>query len=197
MKTTMKDVADKACVDKATVSRVLKGDCRISEKTKIKVWDAVKILGYRPNLNARNLRASKSGFLGVVFQNLNEPWTSCFIAGIDRLLSSSHYDMLVKCTDGNAHRAAREMARLRDRGTEGIIWADSSNMPDFADFSTFPIIALGFKIDGFVSVTFSSDSPEKTNPTFETGVLAGNLMLRMLKGKYPPCREIIIKQCKD
>ncbi len=42
MKVTMQDVAVEAGVDKATVSRVLKGDHRISEKTRIRVMEAVR-----------------------------------------------------------------------------------------------------------------------------------------------------------
>ena len=44
MRVTMQDVADRAGVDKATVSRVLRGDHRISEKTKIKVMESVRAL---------------------------------------------------------------------------------------------------------------------------------------------------------
>ena len=47
MKVTMQDVAVEAGVDKATVSRVLKGDLRISEKTRIRVMEAVRALNYR------------------------------------------------------------------------------------------------------------------------------------------------------
>ena len=55
MKVTMQDVANQAGVDKATVSRVLRGDHRISEKTKIKVMESVRALNYKLDRNARSL----------------------------------------------------------------------------------------------------------------------------------------------
>ncbi|HPK43333.1 MAG TPA: LacI family DNA-binding transcriptional regulator, partial [Synergistales bacterium] len=49
MRVTMSDVARAAQVNKATVSRVLRGDARISPATVEKVWAAIKELGYRPD----------------------------------------------------------------------------------------------------------------------------------------------------
>ncbi len=55
MRVTMSDVARAAQVNKATVSRVLRGDPRISSATSEKVWAAIKDLGYRPDAIARGL----------------------------------------------------------------------------------------------------------------------------------------------
>ena len=84
MKVTMQDVANHAGVDKATVSRVLRGDHRISEKTKIKVMESVRALDYKLDRNARNLSTNTSGLIGVVLRDLNRPWLGAFLAGIDR-----------------------------------------------------------------------------------------------------------------
>ena len=73
MKVTMQDVANHAGVDKATVSRVLRGDHRISEKTKIKVMESVRALDYKLDRNARNLSTNTSGLIGVVLRDLNRP----------------------------------------------------------------------------------------------------------------------------
>ena len=55
--TTMLEVAKRAGVSKATVSRVLSGNGYVSQETKDRVFQAIEESGYRPNLLARSLAA--------------------------------------------------------------------------------------------------------------------------------------------
>ncbi|MPM53682.1 HTH-type transcriptional repressor PurR [bioreactor metagenome] len=66
MKVTIKDVAKEANVAVSTVSRVLSDSSKISEKTKTKVWDAVKKLNYVPNEMARGLANKRTKILAVI-----------------------------------------------------------------------------------------------------------------------------------
>src|SRR5471030_3552448 len=66
---TMKEVAAKAGVSKATVSRLLSGKGYVGEATKIAVYKAIEESGYRPNLLARNLSTSTSQCMGLVVTN--------------------------------------------------------------------------------------------------------------------------------
>ncbi len=187
MKVTMQDVALEAGVDKATVSRVLKGDHRISEKTRIRVMEAVRALNYRLDKNARNLSTSSSGLIGVVVRDFSFDWFPHFMSGIDRTLSNSEYEIILKRTEGNPLRAAREYGKLIDRSVEGIIWSDPEYFPGE---SPAPIVILGFRKTGSYSIVWES---ECQTPTFETGVLAGRLILNIITGKPLPSREIILK----
>jgi len=65
----MKEVAAKAGVSKATVSRLLSGKGYVGEATKIAVYKAIEESGYRPNLLARNLSTSTSQCIGLVVTN--------------------------------------------------------------------------------------------------------------------------------
>ncbi|CNI30678.1 LacI family DNA-binding transcriptional regulator [Yersinia pekkanenii] len=66
---TMQEVAKKAGVSKATVSRVLSGKGYVSKATKDQVDKAIEETGYRPNLLARNLATNKSECIGLVVTN--------------------------------------------------------------------------------------------------------------------------------
>lgn len=69
MAVTIKDVAKRADVAPSTVSRVIANSSRISEKTKERVREAMKELGYHPNLNARSLANKSTNTLGIVMPN--------------------------------------------------------------------------------------------------------------------------------
>lgn len=186
LKVTMQDVASEAGVDKATVSRAINGDRRISEKTREKVMDAVRRLDYRVDKNARNLSTNRSRLIGVVLPSLSEPWLGVFMAGLDRALANSDYEVLLKATDGNPLRAARELGKLRDRKAEGVIWGDSANVLRLEEAQ---LITLGFAAaDSYAIKTDGGGAP-----VFESGVLAGRLMLKLISGKTVPSREIIVK----
>ena len=66
MKVTIKDVAKEANVAVSTVSRVLSNSGKISEKTKEKVWAAVKKLNYVPNDMARSFATKRTKILAVI-----------------------------------------------------------------------------------------------------------------------------------
>nr|WP_312269466.1 LacI family DNA-binding transcriptional regulator [Pseudescherichia sp.] len=67
--TTMLEVAKRAGVSKATVSRVLSGNGYVSQETRERVFQAIEESGYRPNLLARNLSAKTTQTLGLVVTN--------------------------------------------------------------------------------------------------------------------------------
>ncbi|MBM7570824.1 LacI family DNA-binding transcriptional regulator [Aquibacillus albus] len=69
MAATIKDVAKRANVAPSTVSRVISNSSRISERTKERVREAMKELGYHPNFNARSLANRTTKTLGIVMPN--------------------------------------------------------------------------------------------------------------------------------
>lgn len=93
----------------------------------------------------------------------------------------------MKRTEGNPLRAAREYGKLIDRSVEGIIWIDHENFPGE---SAAPVVTIGFRYPGSYPVIWEK---ELDVPTFETGVLAGRLILNIITGKPVPSKEIIIK----
>ena len=185
MKVTMQDVADHAGVDKATVSRVLRGDHRISEKTKIKVMESVRALDYRVDRNARNLSTKSSGLVGAAVRDFAEPWVGAFLSGLERALSNSGYDLIIKST-GSAPQASRAARALDGLSVEGVIWCDADNFPKTP---ATHLLCLGFSRSGMHSLM----TEEGEAPSFETGVLAARLLLKIIAGKPVPSMEIRLK----
>ena len=124
MRVTMADVAREAGVNKATVSRVLRGDSRISAATREKVWRTVKDLGYRPDAVARGLSGSSTETVGVLFNDLSAPWTGEFLSGLERVLGRVGKECIAKSTMGLQERRRNALLGLLARHVDALVWCD-------------------------------------------------------------------------
>lgn len=139
MSVTMADVARTAGVNKATVSRVLKGDPRISTATAEKVWKVVRELGYQPNVVARGLSSSSTGTVAAVFEDLARPWAGAFLGGLDRVLASRGQVAMLFSTGGDPGSRSRVSRSLSARRVDGIVWLDP--VPTFPE--AIPCLSVG------------------------------------------------------
>jgi len=138
MKVTMADVAAAAGVNKATVSRVLRGDARISQATSEKVWAAAKRLHYRPDAVARGLSSRTNDLIGVVFRDLSVPWAGAFLSGMERVLGRLGLDCIVKETGADGGRRSHAVHRLVSRRADGLVFVDD-NPQDTAGLSVVSV----------------------------------------------------------
>jgi len=84
---TIRTVADRAGVSKSLVSLVLRGSPNVSEGKRRAVQQAIDELGYRPNAIARQLTERRTNMVGVLLNDLRNPW---FIDCLDGLTSVLH-----------------------------------------------------------------------------------------------------------
>lgn len=80
---TIYEVAKLAGVSLATISRVINGTGRVSEKTSKKVRDAIKTLEYRPSSAAKSLASNRSDSVGVLVSELHGPFYGAMMSGIE------------------------------------------------------------------------------------------------------------------
>jgi DNA-binding LacI/PurR family transcriptional regulator len=71
---TLQEVARRAKVSPATVSRVLNDTGRVKEAARARVLKAVRELDYHPNIHARTLARGRSRTLGLIVSNLKNPF---------------------------------------------------------------------------------------------------------------------------
>lgn len=69
--TNIQKVAEKAGVSVATVSRVINGSGKVTEKTRKRVEDVIAEMNYVPNMLARNFRTSKSKTILIILTNIS------------------------------------------------------------------------------------------------------------------------------
>ncbi|WP_339226005.1 LacI family DNA-binding transcriptional regulator [Oceanobacillus sp. FSL K6-2867] len=139
---TIQEVAKKAGVSTATVSRVLNNRETVKEKTRIRVEQAIEELNYEPSALGRNLRNSESRLLLVLIPSISNPFYTEIINGIEDTAISKGYNILLCETDSNPKREAIYFNMVRNRLADGIILMDPTvnrkNLYDLA--SRHPIV---------------------------------------------------------
>lgn len=91
----IKDVAKKAGVSPATVSRVINGQPYVADSIRERVLDAIRELQYHPNRVAQRLRAAKSHLVGVVLSDIRNPFYTMALEGIEQVLSAQGLSVLI------------------------------------------------------------------------------------------------------
>ena len=143
----IKDVAKQAGLSIATVSRVINGSGRVSEKNEHAVRDAVEKLNYKPNLIARGLATKRSNIIGLVIPNILNPFFSELAQIIDEITSKHGYKILIFNSNNSKEKDVEHIETLISYNVSGIIvfssigivvWTTSGLLPRYfsANFLT-------------------------------------------------------------
>lgn len=118
---TIKDIARYLSVSVSTVSRALMDDKNIRKETKEKVLEAAKLLGYKPNPVATNLKYGHTNTVGVIVPEMVTPFASRVINGIQDVLHA-HGIKVIIAESGEDPEKEKENLELMERFmVDGII----------------------------------------------------------------------------
>lgn len=125
MPVTLQDVALASGYSVPTVSRVLTGSSHpVSSKSRQKILETAKALGYRPNLAARGLRTERTGAVGVLVHDIASPFAAQLVRGIQDALTPHNYICLLVNSDRNPAMEEQAIDGLLQRPVDGIIFAE-------------------------------------------------------------------------
>jgi LacI family transcriptional regulator len=117
---TIRDVARRAQLSVATVSRALNGFENVSEQARERITAAVAELGYVPHAGARSLSLARNNAIGVVLPDLHGEFFSEFVRGMDREASRRGYLLLLSNLHAGGQQAANALRAMRGR-VDGLI----------------------------------------------------------------------------
>jgi LacI family transcriptional regulator len=126
---TIMDVAHAAGVSKSTVSLVLQGSALIRNETAQRVRDAARQLGYVYNRRAAELRGQSSNIVGVVINDLMNPFFAEVLVGIERTLVDAGYIVLMAHTHENLERQRKVLTSMREQHAVGILICPALGTP--------------------------------------------------------------------
>jgi len=121
MKITIYDIAKKANVSTATVSKVINGTGKISETTKQKVLKIIEELDYRPNLMASALMTKKTSTIGLLIPDITNPYFSEVARQIDNACKKNDYFLTIYNTDNDEQQTKKAVDLLIQRGIDALI----------------------------------------------------------------------------
>jgi len=128
---TVKEVALLAGVSPMTVSRTLAGGKNVRPEVQEKVLNAVEILGYQRNENARSIRPGQpSGLIGVAITNIGNPYYGSFALGVEDVVSDHGRRMILGTTGEDPDREQQLIADLIGRQIDGLILVPSGGKTD-------------------------------------------------------------------
>ncbi|MDX1531930.1 MAG: LacI family DNA-binding transcriptional regulator, partial [Rhodothermales bacterium] len=121
MSVTIYDIADRAGVSIATVSRVFSGRGAVAERTRRRVFAVAEELGYKPNASARSLARRKTRVVAAVVPMLTSYFFMELVRGVQDRLREDDYDLLVY-TLRTPDRADGQLSRAAQRGrADGVL----------------------------------------------------------------------------
>ena len=143
---TLREVARRARVSTATVSRVVNGVVAVRPATRSRVLEAIEALKYRPNLHARGLAGARSRSIGVIVSNIENPFFLDVYKAVETAARAGGYDVIMANTDYSTERlisSIRLMASHRLAGLAAIV--SEMDGPLLQELSTqaMPVVFYG------------------------------------------------------
>lgn len=129
---TIRDVARRAQLSVATVSRALNGFESVSEAARERVSEAVRELGYVPHAGARSLSLARTNAIGVVLPDLHGEFFSEIVRGLDRAASRAGYLLLLSNLHGSPEQASLALRAMNGRVDGLIVMAPQLKGEDLA-----------------------------------------------------------------
>lgn len=126
---TLEDVAKRAKVSTATVSRVLNNVGRVKHSTSARVLQAVEELKYYPDLNARMLAGGQNRTLGMIVSNLENPFFLDIFRTLEADAHRRGYEVLVANTDYRPQQLVASVRMMLGRRVSGLAVVVSETRP--------------------------------------------------------------------
>jgi LacI family transcriptional regulator len=146
----MKNVAELAGVSISSVSHYVNNTRQVSEKTTIRIKNAIDTLNFVPNYAAQTLKSGKSKMIGFVVANLENPFYVRIAKGIETITNKYGYELVLLDSAEMKAKECKSIRSLYSRGIEGIIFVPIS--PDCKYLSdilpeNFPLVFLDRQSD--------------------------------------------------
>lgn len=141
---TIKDVAAKAGVSTATVSRVLNKPGDVADKTRRKVERAIFELKYQPDAMARFLHSSRSQLVGIILPELDHPFFARLLQAVENACSARGYRLLICVSSGEPEKEFAFTGTLRRNKANGLLLCSrTKDGTVFADCSV-PVVSVEY-----------------------------------------------------
>jgi LacI family transcriptional regulator len=147
---TIYDVAQRAGVSAATVSRVLNGQRNVEASMAARVRVAAAELDYRPNAVARNLRRASTTLWAAIVSDVENPFFTSLVRGIEDVAQEAGYSVVLCNSDEDPDKEAAYVAAVRAEQMAGVLISPSGRMETLQELqaSGTPTVLIDRSIEG-------------------------------------------------
>ncbi|MDR3773123.1 MAG: LacI family DNA-binding transcriptional regulator [Terracidiphilus sp.] len=117
---SIRDVASRAGVSIATVSRAVNRIPTVDPELAARVWRAIEEVGYLPNTQARALVSGRSHMLGLIVSEITNPFFPELVQEFENLAVAQGYEVLIGSTNYSPERTASLIRRMLQRNVDGV-----------------------------------------------------------------------------
>lgn len=121
---TINEVAKAAGVSISTISRVINQSNSVSLATKTKVMEAIRELGYNPNISAKKDNKKSNKLIGVLFPDISNNVFGRILQGVNSVVTPLGYNTVICETNGELEKEIHFLDVLKNKQVEGIIMAN-------------------------------------------------------------------------
>ncbi len=130
-KTKLIDIASALGISVTTVSKALKNYADVSETTRVKVLEMVKIMNYKPNATAVYLRTNETKTIGVILPTMVHQFFSLVLDGILQEAEKRGYLVIILQTDEKYKKEKKQLDLLLQKRVDGILISLANETDDF------------------------------------------------------------------
>ena len=150
MLATIYDVAQRAKVSAATVSRVVNGRATVDPALAARVQQAMRELDYRPNAVARNLRRSRTSLWAVIISDIGNPFFTSLVRGVEDVAQTAGYSVVLCNSDEDPEKEHRYIDAALVEQMAGVIISPSGRVVEVNRLlgSRTPVVAIDRELPG-------------------------------------------------
>lgn len=134
---TIYDIATRLNISTTTVSRGLQDNPTIAKKTRKRIQETARELGYRHNHFASSLRRQKTNTIGVMLHELNSNFITSVLAGIEKVTSEAGYDLVIVHSNEHFEKEVANAQNLFHKRVDGLIASLAFDTKDLGHFKQF------------------------------------------------------------
>lgn len=181
-------VAQRAGVSPATVSRVTNGRSTVAKHLAKKVWAAIEELGYTPNPQARALVSGRSRVLGLLVSEITNPFFPELMQSFEDVAGKHDFEVMVGSTNYNRERAKIFIRRLVQRRVEGVAvmtFRAESHFLDELIAEDIPLVTIDVSANAARSVVLEVDYARGIDEAVQHLALLGHRRIGFASGPMP------------
>jgi DNA-binding LacI/PurR family transcriptional regulator len=180
-------VAALAKVSIATVSRTINGAPVVSERLAKRVWQAIEQLNYFPNTHARSLVSGRSRILGIIVENITNPFFPELIQNFEEIAVAHGYEILVSSSNSDPAVLTTCVRRMIERKVEGVAmltFGEEEPVLDQLAFHDIPIVLAEFKLSDPKASTILLDYTSGIRAAIDHLAQLGHSKIAFLAGPH-------------